>query len=269
LVREKDKEPVAPEQDKTKEPGETQAANAVTIPVKNEQAEKSQAVTKENEKAQSPASDQKAGKKINKRTNSLFLSASAGPDVSAVGLQYFGKLKLVGGLGLGYTFRDRWTIRSGFYSASKVYTADKEEYKPDVPPANYPYLNAIDANCRVYEIPLSLSYNFGRSIKNSWFASTGLSSYIMKKEAYVYNYKYPNGSTYTYNKTLINENKHYFSVLDLSGGFQHQFSKTFSLTAEPYVKIPLAGVGFGNVKLNSAGVLFSLNMNLANFSSSK
>jgi hypothetical protein len=28
--------------------------------------------------------------------------------------------------------------------------------------------------------------------------------------------------------------------------------------AEPYVKIPLTGVGFGKVKLASAGVLFSV-----------
>ena len=88
----------------------------------------------------------------------------------------------------------------------------------------------------------------------------GLSSYIMKKENYVYWYKMPNGSTYSYTKTINDEYKHYFSVLILSGGYEYRINSSFSLTAEPYIKLPLAGVGYGKIKLNSAGVLFSLKM---------
>jgi hypothetical protein len=31
--------------------------------------------------------------------------------------------------------------------------------------------------------------------------------------------------------------------------------------AEPYIKLPLTGVGYGKVKLNSGGVLFSIGVN--------
>ena len=55
-----------------------------------------------------------------------------------------------------------------------------------------------------------------------------------------------------------NENKHYFSVLDLSAGYNLHLSKTVSLSAEPYLKIPLSGIGVGKVQLNSTGVLFTL-----------
>lgn len=34
-------------------------------------------------------------------------------------------------------------------------------------------------------------------------------------------------------------------------------NKNISLQAEPYVKIAMDGVGYGKVKLNSGGVLFS------------
>jgi hypothetical protein len=126
---------------------------------------------------------------------------------------------------------------------------------------NWNYLSQIDADCKVYEIPLALSYNFGFSKKHNWFVSTGLSSYLMKKEKYKYEYTYPSGARYSYTHTVNNENKHYFSILTLSGGYTKKIGNRLSLTAEPYVKIPLTGIGYGNVKLNSAGLLFSVSIN--------
>ena len=217
-------------------------------------------------KEKAPGQQQKAtiAKGNNKKQNSLFFSISAGPDVSSVDMSNPGEVKLLTGLGLGYSFKDRWVIRSGFYSSRKVYTATKYDYKPPTPIVNSNYLDQIDADCKVYEIPLNLSYNFSRSDQHSIFGTVGLSSFIMKKEVYKYLYQYPGNPpvTYTYTKTINNEYKHYFSVLTLSGGYAYKFNKILSLSAEPYLKLPLAGVGFGKVKLNSAGVQFSANIRL-------
>ena len=57
--------------------------------------------------------------------------------------------------------------------------------------------------------------------------------------------------------TVTNQNKHYFSVVDISAGYEHSINKRFSIIAEPYVKLPLSGIGIGKIKLNSAGVLFT------------
>jgi hypothetical protein len=111
----------------------------------------------------------------------------------------------------------------------------------------------------VYEIPVSVSYNFGNSKKQNWFVSTGLSSYLMKSESYDYFYKYTyTGPTLNKKWTIEDENKHYFSVLTLSGGYQRSLSKHLSILVEPYIKLPFSGVGYGKVKLNSAGLLFSI-----------
>jgi hypothetical protein len=219
---------------------------------------------KENVKEQSKKAEEKeiAKKSGNEKNNLFFFSFSAGPDISSVGFDHPGKVELLAGAGLGYTFKNRWTIRTGFYTARKIYTASKYDYKPSGGAINPNYLDEIDADCKVYEIPLNLSYNFSKSTKHSLFATAGLSSFIMKKEEYKYLYTYPGNppTTYTHTKTLNNENKHYFSVLTLSGGYQRKINKTFSIAAEPYIKLPLAGIGFGNVKLNSAGILFSVNI---------
>lgn len=200
----------------------------------------------------------KAG--TNKKKNYLFFSFSLGPDLSYIDMQEPGEVKLLSGAGVGYSFKDRWTIRTGFYAASKVYTANKYNYKPDNGVVNPNALDKIDANCKVYEVPLNVLYNFSRSSKHSFFASVGLSSFFMKKEVYRYLYKWPGPppTSYTYTKTVENENQHYFSVLGLSAGYSINLNRIFSLAAEPYVKLPMSGVGYGHVKLNSMGIMFSV-----------
>ncbi len=207
---------------------------------------------------QTPA--QKKAQSKNRKSNSLFFTISAGPDISMVGADKPGKTKLLAGLGVGYTFKDRVTVRTGFFTARKIYSAAPSDY--NAPPefyTRYPYLEKVDADCKVYEIPLLVSYHFGRSAKQNWFAAAGLSSYLMKRETYTYFYKYyPNTPTTTAKWTLRDKNNHFFSVLNLSAGYQRNINKTISVTVEPYMKLPLSGVGYGKVKLNSGGVIFSL-----------
>lgn len=196
----------------------------------------------------------------NKKSSFFFLSLSAGPDISFAGGEKAGTTKLLTGAGLGYTFKNKLTIRSGFYSSRKIYSSGGYAYHP---PASfytyYPYLQKVDANCKVYEIPLLLSYSFGNSSKQNFFASTGLSSYLMKSEVYDYDYKTSYTSPVMKSKwTVDNKNKHFFSVLNLSAGYQRNINKNISLTIEPYYKLPLKGVGYGKVKLNSSGVLFTV-----------
>ena len=191
--------------------------------------------------------------------NKFFFTLSAGPDFSMVGFDNAGKTRLALGAGIGYQVSDKFSIRTGFYSARKVYAADPDDYNP---PDNfwswYPNLKNIDANCKVYEIPLVVDYTFSKSSKQSWFASAGVSSLIMKEETYDYYFKPNYSPTYvTYTKTYNNENKHLFSVLNLSGGYRRNINKNLSLQAEPYMKFAMGGVGFGKVKLNSGGVLIS------------
>ena len=103
-----------------------------------------------------------------------------------------------------------------------------------------------------------LSYNFTHSNEHSIFGTAGISSYFMKRETYNYISKFPSGQTTNKQVTYNNKNKHYFSVLTLSGGYQRNLGKSVSIAAEPYVKIPVDGIGFGKMQLNSAGILFSL-----------
>jgi len=183
------------------------------------------------------------------------LNLSLGPDISSVGIDKAGKLNIQYGIGVSYALSKRFRIRTGFFAGDKNYTADSADYHSPYTIAN---LQKIEADCFVYEIPLTLVYNFPATKKHNWFISGGLSSYLMKKESYEYYYKNSWGQPQYYSHTYKNENSHLFSVINLSGGHQYHFSDRFSIMTEPYVKIPASGIGVGKVKLNSAGILFTI-----------
>jgi hypothetical protein len=194
------------------------------------------------------------------KSSSFFASVSVGADLSFVGGNKAGSVKPISGFGVGYIFKEKITLRTGFYSGRKVYSATAESYNPpDAFNQLYPYLEKVDADCKVYEIPISLAVDFGKKPSEKWFVSAGISSFLMKKETYDYYYKYtPTGTTYSQEWTIKDENFHYFSVATISGGYKRNIGKRMFFMAEPYVKLPLGGVGFGKVRLNSAGVLFTV-----------
>jgi hypothetical protein len=188
--------------------------------------------------------------------NNFALTFSTGADLSYIDISNAGKMQVFYGAGATYTLGKHFRIASGIYVSKKVYTAMPYQYKfPGG--AYYPNLQSINADCKVYEIPLSLYYGFAAAKKHQWFTGLGISSLLMKKETYDYLYQTPGGQSYSYAKTITNENKHYFSVVTLSGGYQYNLNSRLSLIAEPYLKLPLSGVGAGKIKLNSTGLLLS------------
>ena len=199
-------------------------------------------------------------KEVRPQKNFFFATVSAGADVSFVNDNKMGSTRAIAGAGLGFSFNKRIIVRTGFYTSRKIYSASPGSYKPSEDfYTTYPYLEKVDANCKVYEIPVTISYKLNKSSKNSFFATAGLSSYIMKKEEYDYSYRYvPNGTVYKHRQTVENGKEHFLSGLTLSAGYQRSLGNRISVMVEPYVKLPLTGIGYGKVKLNSTGVLFSI-----------
>jgi hypothetical protein len=78
------------------------------------------------------------------------------------------------------------------------------------------------------------------------------------------NYDYEvdtNYGTKTYYSQVTKENKEWFKTLNVSVGLQKQVSSRFAIQVEPFVKVPLSGVGEGNISLASFGGFFSVRYN--------
>ena len=219
-----------------------------------------QNIVAETEKEKTTPAIKKSKKTSSGFANNFGVSISAGPDISGVHANKIGRLTAIFGAGLNYSVSKNFSIRSGFYISKKIYSVDGNDYDLQGGNTGYASLQNVEANCTVYEIPLKIDYNFKKLKNHNWFVSTGLSSYLMKKENYDYYYKTPAGQLYNKDYTINNKNKHFFAVLSLSAGYQYYLNNQFSIAAEPYINLSLKGVGEGKVKLNSGGIMMTLKM---------
>jgi hypothetical protein len=197
-----------------------------------------------------------------KKNHGFYVLLAGGVDFSSVKLFSFKNNPVVPrfGAGVGYRLNDRWSLQTGFYMSSKKYIAGPGDYKASAGS----YLSSVDiikvdANCLIYEIPVTVRYDFIRKQSMRLYSTAGLSSYLMKKEKYVYDFLY---NSYPYQgKYDYTGNKSLFAVLSLSAGIEKDISSRISLLAEPIVNIPLGGVGEGKVKLYSTGLQLGVKYN--------
>ncbi|MBA4198513.1 MAG: hypothetical protein C0459_13270 [Chitinophaga sp.] len=238
----------------------TQSSNIKTIDAAQIKDTVETAITtvKKNDIAQTTTSiSSTKTKEKNKALSKWSVSASMALDGSFIRLSEFEKATFAYGVGINYQLNKRWIIGTGFYAARKIYTAQRTDYdfSKTTPPAYYNYIVGIDADCYVFDIPVTTRYNFSIKPKTNWYVAAGVSSVIMKTEDYNSEAYYPtSGQTYYHPWSISNQNANLFSMLNLSVGFEKQISKQLHIGIEPYYKIPLTGIGQGSVKLSSLGV---------------
>jgi hypothetical protein len=226
-------------------------------------AEDLQNVVPDNVKPGLPTDSAEVKRLAKERVNYRFkLSLVLSPDLSMVRLSGLTKPGSNVGVILGYQLSRKLSITTGIIRSAKIYDARMEDYSP--PPGQWTYYIKpveIEASCTVLDIPLNVRYNFLMKEKYQLYASGGLSSYLMRSEYYRYIYNVDD--TYLRKSWQVdNENKHYFKVYNISAGYERKLTGRLSAGAEPFLKIPGAGVGFGKIRLWSAGIFISANYRL-------
>lgn len=202
--------------------------------------------------------DEKPSKAIRvKRKIPISLAISAGPDFNSTTTLAGGKVSVALGVSVGVGLTKKLSVQTGLIYGSKNYAASNYDYTFNNPNTRA-IVESIQAACKVLEIPLRASYNINQNEKRSIELNAGLSSYLMLKENYVFKYTAASGRKDRVND-ITNANQHLLSVVELSATYNIKLkNKNLALGIEPYVKIPLSGIGEGNVPLKSSGVSFKL-----------
>ncbi|KQB99514.1 outer membrane beta-barrel protein [Pedobacter sp. Hv1] len=191
----------------------------------------------------------------------ISLAISAGPDFNSAAALLGGKTSVAVGVSVGVGLSKRLGVQTGLIYGSKNYSASGYDYTFNNPNTQS-IIASIEALCKVLEIPLKATYNLTENQNRSIEVNAGLSSYIMLRENYVFKYQ-PSLNRQDRTNEVINANQHFFSVLDLSATYNIKLkSKKLALGFEPYIKIPLSGIGEGNVPLKSSGVSLKLRYDL-------
>jgi hypothetical protein len=193
-------------------------------------------------------------KKPKANTHYFYAGLIAGADLSFVKYQDVQPLGYNAGLLVGYKFNKRLSVESGFYLDKKNYYTKGEYFDK----SNIPYFNdaeLINANgyCKMFEIPLNIKYDISSRKKHTWFATTGLSSYLMNEEFYYFDY-IKNGQEHSGSAPYYHTTQDWFSIFTLSAGYELNTGNKTNLRIEPYFKTTLNGVGTGNLSISSLGI---------------
>ncbi|HTQ28156.1 MAG TPA: outer membrane beta-barrel protein [Puia sp.] len=191
----------------------------------------------------------------------LKIGLAAGPDYTNVKSATNNLLSSNIGVTLGYEFLHRWSINTGFMYTKKNYGANGEDFHGKPGYISNDSILFVQGNCSMFEIPLTIRYDFSTGKKTAFFVNGGVSSYLMKNENYQFYCSDPAWPNYVWRtgwQAYNNPQGYLFAVADLSAGIEQQLGKGFSFQAEPYARIPLKGVGVGSLQLSSYGIYFSI-----------
>jgi hypothetical protein len=185
-----------------------------------------------------------------------YVGVIGAPDLSTVKFQTMKGVGTTLGVLLGYSFNDRWAIESGVYLDQKKYYSSGEYFSKNGYTA-YPGNTLLNVNgtCKMLEIPVNLRYNFSKSERMKWFATAGFSTYLMFNENYTGNYE-GTGTGYVWTKPwdISKPSQYWFSIVNISAGFEQHIGKIGNLRIEPYLRLPLSGIGTGRLPIMSAGL---------------
>ena len=184
----------------------------------------------------------------------LYTGVMIAPDFSTIKFQSVKSIGVNKGIITGFRFNKKLAIETGVMWDKKFYYSNGEYFntgKIYLPPNAK--ITDVTGNCKMLEIPLNVKYDLKKSEKGNWFAAAGLSSYFMKEENYSYTIV-SSGAPYPYKKSYKQSSKYLLSVVNISAGYERSLGKVGTLRIEPYVKLPLKGVGIGSLPITSAGV---------------
>jgi len=185
----------------------------------------------------------------------FYAGIVGGVDATTIKFQKIENAGATYGALFGYQFNKKWSIETGaffekkyYYSEGKYFNTSKIYMRPNST------IDDVYGNCNMVEVPVSVKYNFPSHKNSGWFVTVGSSSYFMKKEDYTYNVYYGTVGPVAHHIPYDSSSTYLFSNISISGGYMHRLGHFADLHIEPYIKVPLSGVGIGSLPLFSTGL---------------
>jgi hypothetical protein len=209
-------------------------------------------------KSTAPQLIRKGGAHINR---SLEFGLIAAPDFASVSSLAGDRPGSTIGLTVDYQFANHWYVGSGLLLDRKIFAARAQDFHA---PKNFYATNGMNdvdlvkGSFEMLEIPLNLRYDFSVTGSTLFFVSGGISSYLMTSENNNYYFRQPLMFRDQCQSISSPDKSYLFSALNLSLGVETGLSNSLSMLIAPYIKIPVRGVGIGQVQMSTVGINFSL-----------
>jgi hypothetical protein len=201
---------------------------------------------------------------------SLNFGFTFGPDYTDAGGIANNQLGNNIGLTIGYYLTSKLSLNTGIIYSNKFYWSPRRSPSPQLiylgGPQQYygnpnartapPPIEYVNGAADIWEMPLSLRYDFAKNSKSKFFVSAGVSSYFIVNQTSIY-FSHNGYNPVAWKRTNDEHINYWFDVADFSAGIETEIGKGFSFQFEPYLKLPLKNMGMENLRLNSYGMLIS------------
>lgn len=160
------------------------------------------------------------------------------------------------GLVAGYRFNNYLAFETGLLFANKPYYSTGKYFSMDKMGNSMPAgmeILSLEGKNNVLEIPVKMKYDFLQQSKHHFFSAAGISSYIITHEKNNY-LTAMNGVQQIMISSYKNKSRSLAATMDISAGYEHKFGKTNHFRIEPYIQIPLRGMGVGSMPMMSTGL---------------
>jgi len=193
---------------------------------------------------------------IKKNIHYFYLEGMAAPDLTTVRFQRISGTGSSFGLLAGYRMNKRLHIEAGAFLEKKLYYTegayfDKSKLSPYYQNVKMLY---VDGNCKMITVPLNIRYNVVAGQRSNWFVAAGMSSYFMNREYYDYTYQHGSGPPVTRGYSYKISQQNWMTVINFNVGYERTLWRKYNFRMEPYFRLPVSGVGTGNLLLNSGGI---------------
>jgi hypothetical protein len=192
---------------------------------------------------------------INKK--GFYIGAVFGPQVNEVKGQGFTKTGFSAGILTGYRFAKRFSVETGILYSNKHYFSDGKYFDMTKASSTMP-LNmkviSLNGSSSIFEIPVKFKYDFVTKNKSNWFIASGVSSYILTKESNNY-IALISGVQQNLASNYKNKRGYFLATFNLSIGNEFKIGNNQTkIRIEPYLQMPLHGIGIGAMPVYSAGL---------------
>ncbi|MEJ7694580.1 hypothetical protein [Daejeonella sp.] len=210
-----------------------------------------------------PAADEEEedNTKSNSSKSRFSLAVNFAPDLNGVEQLQNNKLSYSLGAGLIYKVSNKLSIEAGAAYGKKTYQTGFSSFRP----ASYNHFqvkpNIVSSGFDVMDIQLNLAYTLLNKGKSSIGLGAGISSYLMLDEQYSFTYQNLNARGLSSFRTGY-QNNHFFGIANLSLSYKRSLTNNVKLAFNPYLKLPLTDLGYGNIRLRSAGMSVGVITNL-------
>ena len=186
----------------------------------------------------------------------FYYGVVSGVHINAVRNQGFKKAGFDVGVLAGYRFSSALSLETGLLFAKKFYWTSGKYFSLDEMRSTMPAgmeLTEVHGSSRIVEVPLHLRYDLLMKHNHRLFTTAGFSSYIMTEENNQY-YTMLNGIQGKVNTSYKKDRRYFAAAIDFGLGYERDLGKKSHIRMEPYLQLPIRGIGIGHLPVKSAGL---------------